>query len=83
MLYVRVNPRGQITIPREILRILNIKPGNHMLVLFDGEHTSFKFFTKTLPDMRGTVKVKRVEDFNRIRRKVLKKRAARNMSNER
>jgi AbrB family looped-hinge helix DNA binding protein len=83
MLYVRVNSKGQITLPREILSKLKIKPGGQMLILVDEEYTLLKLFTKTLLDLRGTVKAKSAEEFNRIRCKVLKKRAARNMSNER
>jgi AbrB family looped-hinge helix DNA binding protein len=82
MLNVRVSPKGQVTLPREIRRKLNIKPGDQMAVILDGEQIVFKPFTKTLLDMRGSIKVKGEQDFDKIRQDVLKKRAMRNTSNE-
>ncbi|MCI0610744.1 MAG: AbrB/MazE/SpoVT family DNA-binding domain-containing protein [Anaerolineae bacterium] len=82
MLNVRVNPKGQITLPREIRRKLKIKAGDQMAVILDGEQIVFKPFTKTLLDMRGSIKVKGRQDFDKIRREVLKKRAKRTASNE-
>lgn len=82
MLNVRVNPKGQITLPREIRRKLKIKSGDQMAVILDGDQIVFKPFTKTLLDMRGTIKVKGKQDFDKIRRDVLKKRANRNSGNE-
>lgn len=82
MLNVRVNPKGQITLPREIRRKLKIKSGDQMAVILDGDQIVFKPFTKTLFDMRGTIKVKGEQDFDKIRREVLKKRAKRNSGNE-
>jgi AbrB family looped-hinge helix DNA binding protein len=82
MLNVRVNPKGQITLPREIRRKLKIKPGDQMAVILDGEQIVFKPITKTLLDMRGSIKVKEQQDFDKIRRDVLKTRAKRNASDE-
>jgi AbrB family looped-hinge helix DNA binding protein len=82
MLNVRVNPKGQVTLPREIRRKLKIKPGDQMAVILDGEQIVFKPFTKTLLDLRGSIKVKGEQDFDKIRQDVLKKRATRNVSNE-
>jgi AbrB family looped-hinge helix DNA binding protein len=82
MLNVRVNPKGQVTLPREIRRKLKIKSGDQMAVILDGDQIVFKPFTRTLLDMRGTIKVKGEQDFDKIRREVLKKRAKRNSGNE-
>jgi AbrB family looped-hinge helix DNA binding protein len=82
MLNVRVNPKGQITLPREIRRKLNIKAGDQMAVILDGEQIVFRPFTKTLLDMRGSIRVKGPQDFDQIRRDVLKRRAKRNASDE-
>jgi AbrB family looped-hinge helix DNA binding protein len=82
MLNVRVNPKGQITLPREIRRKLKIKPGDQMAVILDGEQIVFRPFTKTLLDMRGSIKVKGEQDFNKIRHATLKKRAKRDASDE-
>lgn len=77
MLNVRVNPKGQITLPREIRLKLKIKAGDQMAVILDGEQIVFKPFTKSLLDMRGSVKVRGAQDFDKVRREVLKKRARR------
>ena len=82
MLNVRVNPKGQITLPREIRRKLNIKAGDQMAVILDGEQIVFRPFTKTLLDMRGSIRVKGPQDFDKIRRDVLKNRAKRNAGDE-
>lgn len=82
MLNVRVNPKGQITLPREVRRKLKIKAGDQMAVILDGDQIVFKPFTKTLLDMRGTIKVKGEQDFDQVRREALKKRAKRNSGNE-
>jgi AbrB family looped-hinge helix DNA binding protein len=82
MLNVRVNPKGQITLPREIRRKLKIKSGDQMAVILDGDQIVFKPFTKTLLDMRGSIKVKGEQDFDKVRRESLTKRAKRNLNNE-
>ena len=82
MLNVRVSPKGQITLPREIRRKLKIKAGDQMAVILDGEQIVFRPFTKTLLDMRGSIKVRSAQDFDKIRREALKKRAKRNAGDE-
>jgi len=82
MLNVRVSPKGQITLPREIRRKLKIKAGDQMAVILDGEQIVFKPFTKTLLDMRGSIKVKGEQDFGKLRREALKKRGKRNAADE-
>jgi AbrB family looped-hinge helix DNA binding protein len=82
MLNVRVNPKGQITLPREIRKKLKIKAGDQMAVILDGEQIVFKPFTKTLLDMRGSIKVKGEQNFDKIRREALKMRAVRKASDE-
>jgi AbrB family looped-hinge helix DNA binding protein len=82
MLNVRVNPKGQITLPREIRRKLKIKSGDRMAVILDGDQIVIKPFNKTLLDMRGSIKVKGEQEFDKVRREALKKHAKRNVSNE-
>lgn len=82
MLNVRVSPKGQVTLPREIRRKLKIKSGDQMAVILDGDQIVFKPFIKTLLDMRGSVKVEGEQDFEKIRAEVLSKRAKRNAENE-
>lgn len=82
MLNVRVSPKGQVTLPREIRRKLKIKSGDQMAVILDGDQIVFKPFTKTLLEIRGSVKVSGEQDFEKIRADVLAKRAKRNVNDE-
>jgi AbrB family looped-hinge helix DNA binding protein len=82
MLNVRVSPKGQVTLPREIRRKLKIKSGDQMAVILDGDQIVFKPFTKTLLEIRGSVKVSGEQDFEKIRADVLSKRAKRNANDE-
>jgi AbrB family looped-hinge helix DNA binding protein len=82
MLNVRVSPKGQVTLPREIRRKLKIKSGDQMAVILDGDQIVFKPFTKTLLEIRGSVKVSGEQDFEQIRADVLAKRAKRNANDE-
>ncbi len=82
MLNVRVNPKGQITFPREIRRKLKIKSGDQMAVVLNGDQIVFKPFTKTLLDMRGSIKVRLAQNFDNVRGQALKKHVKRNASHE-
>jgi AbrB family looped-hinge helix DNA binding protein len=82
MLNVRVSPKGQVTLPREIRRKLQIKSGDQMAVILDGDQIVFKPFTKTLLEIRGSVKVSGEQDFEQIRADVLAKRAKRKANDE-
>jgi AbrB family looped-hinge helix DNA binding protein len=75
MLNVRVNPKGQVTLPREIRRKLKIKTGDQMAVILDGGQIVFKPITHTLLDLRGRVRVSGKQDFDAIRQQAMKKRA--------
>ena len=74
MLNVRVNPKGQVTLPREIRRKLNIQTGDQMAVILDGEQIVIKPITHTLLDLRGRVRVSGKQDFDAIRQQAMKKR---------
>ena len=73
MLNVRVNPKGQVTLPREIRRKLKIKTGDQMAVILDGEQIVIKPITHTLLDLRGRVRVSGKQDFDAIRQQVMRK----------
>jgi len=74
MLNVRVNPKGQVTLPREIRRKLKIKTGDQMAVILDGEQIVIKPIAHTLLDMRGRVRVSGKQDFDAIRQQAMRKR---------
>lgn len=74
MLNVRVNPKGQVTLPREIRRKLKIKAGDQMMVILDGEQIVFKPITHTLLDLRGRIRVSGKQDFDAVRQRAMRKR---------
>lgn len=83
MVTIRVGRRGQITIPREIRRSLDIQEGDAVAFIPDGDRAVLRKIEKTLLDMRGSVPVPEVQDFEKIRGQVLADRARKNASDER
>ncbi len=71
----RVGRRGQIVLPKEVRQKIGVKEGDQIAFIIDGEQVVIKPITKSLLDMRGSVKVKGEQNFEKIRREVLTKRA--------
>lgn len=75
MLSTRVGRRGQITLPKEVRRQIHVEEGDQIAFIMDGEQVVIKPVTQTLLDLRGSVPVSDVQDFDVIRKQVLTKRA--------
>ena len=75
MTITKVGRRGQLTLPTEIRRRLQIKEGDHVAFYVDGEHVIMQPLTQTLLDLRGSVRVTGPQDFDAIRAQVLAGRA--------
>jgi AbrB family looped-hinge helix DNA binding protein len=56
MAIIKLNRRGQITIPREIRRQLGLRAGDRIILIPEGGQAMLLPMTKTLPDLRGNVK---------------------------
>ena len=54
MLAVKVLPKGQITLPKEVRQRLHIEVGDTLLMEADGEHVSFRR-SKTIFDFKGVL----------------------------
>ena len=67
----RVRHRGQITLPRAIRRRLDLQEGDQIAFLERGDEIVLLPLTKTLLDLRGSVPVAGVQDFDQIRRKAI------------
>ena len=67
----RVRHRGQITLPRAIRRRLDLQEGDQIAFLERGDEIVLLPLTKTLLDLRGSVPVSGIQDFNQIRRKAI------------
>ena len=70
-----VGRRGQMTVPREIRRSLNLEQGDRIAFIRRGGEVILQPLTETLLDLRGSVAVEGPQDFARIRERVIQDRA--------
>ena len=82
MAIVKIGRRGQMTLPREVRRHLGIKEGDTIALIPEGDHAILRPITQTLLDLRGSVPVSGVQNFDAIREQVKAERARRIGSNE-
>jgi len=74
--------KGQMTIPKEIRKALNLKPDQKVAIVIEDDHVVIKPVKGDILDIGGTVKIPSGEgpsDFRRIReeaKKTLGKKAA-------
>ena len=71
MIASKVGRRGQITLPREIRRLLNLRQGDRVMFRKRDDTVIQELMPLTLVDLRGSVKVNGQQDFCEIRRKVV------------
>jgi AbrB family looped-hinge helix DNA binding protein len=71
MFLTKVGRHGQITIPRQIRRKLNLHEGDHIAISIEGDTIVLRPITQTLLDLRGSVPVAEVQDFSAIRQQVI------------
>lgn len=71
MVYVKVTSKRQMTFPKEILDKMNVKKGDLLEASLNNNILELKSIRKTILDLKGSVKVKGVQDFKSIREKVL------------
>ena len=79
---VRISKRGQITIPRNIRKALNIQEGDTIALIPAGDQVIMRPMTQTLRELRGSVIVKGEQDFDAIRKRVAKMRTAKRQLDE-
>ena len=68
----KVGRRGQITLPKEVRRILRLNEGDRVAFVEKGGEIVLQPLTSTLLDHRGSVPVDQPQDFARIRREVIR-----------
>ncbi len=61
----KVGRRGQIVLPKEVRQKIGVKEGDQIAFIIDGEQVVIKPITKSLLDMRGSVKVKGKQEFGK------------------
>jgi len=72
MIIIKVGRRGQITVPKTIRRWLNLREGDRLTFIKKGEEIVLQPLARTLLDLRGSVPVSQPQDFDAIRRRVIK-----------
>ena len=71
MITTTVGRRGYITIPRNLRRQIGIKEGDRVALVVQGDQIVLRPITKTLLDLRGSVPVSCLQDFDTFRQQVL------------
>lgn len=83
MIASKVGRRGQITLPREIRRLLNLHQGDRVLFRKRDDAVIVEPMPLTLLDLRGSVKVSGLQDLADIRRQVTVARVRQRLGEER
>ncbi|MEA1935506.1 MAG: AbrB/MazE/SpoVT family DNA-binding domain-containing protein [Thermodesulfobacteriota bacterium] len=68
--------KGQITVPKEVRKALNLKPSEKVIVVVEGDQAVIKPLKGNILDIGGSVKIPDNEkpvDFRKIREEVRKK----------
>jgi len=71
MAIAKVSEKGQLTLPAEIRKKLNISKGSYVRIVIIGEEIRLIPEPKSLSALRGIVKVKGEQDFKAIREHVM------------
>ncbi len=82
MVFTKVGRRGQITLPKEVRHRIQVDEGDRIAFIIEGEQVILKPVTKSLLELRGSIPVDGEQDFNDIRQKVFRARAAREHQDE-
>jgi antitoxin PrlF len=77
---VALTSKGQVTIPKQVRKALNLRPSEKMIVVVEGDQAIIKPLRGSLLDLGGSVKIPETEkpvDFRRVREEVKKRVAKR------
>lgn len=72
--------KGQMTIPKEVRKALNLKPLERVIIVVEGNHAVVKPLRGNILDIGGSIKVSGKEkpvDFHKVREEVKRKIAKR------
>lgn len=75
MVISKIGRRGQLTIPRSIRRLLNLREGDRVAFVQRGDEVILQPLTSTLLDLRGSVSVTGEQDFDAVRDQAIEERA--------
>jgi AbrB family looped-hinge helix DNA binding protein len=75
MIISTIGRRGQMTVPRDIRRSLNLREGDRVAFIQRDNEVVLQPLTHTLLDLRGSVPVTGPQDFSTIRDQVVEEHA--------
>ena len=75
MITATIGRRGQMTVPRAIRRALDLREGDRVAFIRQGDQVVLQPLTDTLLDLRGSVPVAEPQEFGAIREQVIQKHA--------
>jgi antitoxin PrlF len=68
--------KGQVTIPKDVRKALNLKPSEKVIVVVEGEHAILKPLKGNILDLGGSIKIQEKEKpvhFQKVRGEVQKR----------
>ncbi len=68
--------KGQMTIPKEIRRALNLKPSEKVIIVVEGKQAIIKPLRGNILDIGGSIRISETEkpiDFHKVREEVKKR----------
>lgn len=68
--------KGQMTIPKEIRRALNLKPSEKVIIVVEGNQAIIKPLRGNILDIGGSIRISETEkpiDFHKVRAEVKKR----------
>ena len=71
MIITKVGRHGQITLPKQIRRKINLHEGDRIAIFVEGDVIILRLMTQTLFDLRGSVPVSEAQDFAAVRQRVI------------
>lgn len=72
MFPAKVSSKGQVTLPAEVRKALNIKPGARVQFFIDGDNVQVRSAEKGIEELRGSVSADGPQDFKSVRQQVMK-----------
>lgn len=67
MVTAKVGRRGQLTLPKDVRETLGVEQGSSVAFVVKNGEVTLQPLTRTLRDLRGSVKVEQAQDFSEIR----------------
>ncbi|MGB9641329.1 MAG: AbrB/MazE/SpoVT family DNA-binding domain-containing protein [Anaerolineales bacterium] len=71
MITAKIGRRGQFVLPRYIRRQLGLREGDRILLIPEAEQVILRRLPETLTDLKGSIAIPSVQDFEALRREVL------------